>query len=122
MTVANAEPTNSGETEFLEAEIAVCTARLIVAGILWSIALSLVDRVAFRATDPFVANLRLGLWLYLVEILVATYGVRYSAPASYPLVKRTAFVLAEVIRQCRNVALQVAFNLVVRWILVTLFT
>src|SRR5262245_7604095 len=115
MTNNLAQESVGAESEFLEAVIAVCAARLAVAGILWCIALSVIDRVAFRNSDPFVFNLRLGLWMYFAETLVATYAVRYSAPASYPLAKRIAFVSAEVLRQCAICARDMTLHMAVRW-------
>ena len=82
----------SERTEFISAEIAVTLTRVLVAGLLWWIAVNIVDHERFRSTDPYVANMRLGFWLFFAEILVSAYYVRYSAPCSYPIGKRTAFI------------------------------
>lgn len=110
------------ELDFVAANVAVSVIRLFVIGVVWWIAILLVDRLAFRSTDPFVGNLRLGLWLFLTELLVGTYYVRYTAPPQLPYSKRIAFILSESLTQTRNVALYMAVNLVVRWILLTMMT
>ncbi len=74
------------------------------------------------ASDPYVANTRLSLWLFLAEILIGTYSVRYTAPASYPIFKRAAFVVAESCSQAWHVATYVAINLTIRWVVVTVLT
>jgi hypothetical protein len=110
------------EEEFFEAQIAVVATRLIVTGVLWCIALALIDRVGAPVNDPYVANTRLGLWLFLAEILVGTYSVRYTAPTSYPIVKRAGFVVAESCSQARRTAALVAINLILRWLIIAILT
>lgn len=108
--------------DFIEAQVAVVAVRLLVAGTLWCIAVALVDRTAASASDPYVANTRIALWLFLVEILIGAYYVRYTAATSYPLFKRAAFIVAESCTQAWQILLYTALNLAVRWVMVTLFT
>lgn len=112
----------SDETSFVEAEIAVSATALAVIGILWCTAIALVDRAAFRSMDPYVGNLRFGLWLFLCELLVGVYGIRYRVPPTFPLVKRMALIMAEVLGQIRNLGFYILVNLAIRWILITLLT
>ena len=72
--------------------------------------LTAIDRITLPKSDPYVINMRLGLWLFLLEILVGAYYVRYTLPASFPKLKRTTFVLLEVLNCLRYQTLWVALT------------
>ncbi len=115
-------PIENHVQECIEAEAAVVATRLAVGGALWCVALLAIDRTSLPASDPYVTNMRLGLWLFLLELLVGAYYVRYTLPASFPKLKRAAFVLSEMFSSFRNIAIWVVINLVLRWFFVALGT
>jgi type IV secretory pathway TraG/TraD family ATPase VirD4 len=110
------------DEEFIGAEAAVVVVRLVVAGALWCLALWMLDQPSRPASDPYVFNTRVMLWLFLVEILIGVYSVRYSAMTSYPFAKRAAFLLAESGSQAWQMAVYAALNLLIRYVVVTLLT
>jgi hypothetical protein len=110
------------DEEFIEAQIAVVAVRLLVTGIIWTVALVELDHPGESASDPYVCNTRMMLWLFLVELLIGMYSVRYTAMTSYPVFKRAAFLLAECGSQAWQMTTYVAVNLVIRYVVVMLAT
>lgn len=118
-TVSNVVP---HERESWDANLVVGATRLAVFTTLWVIALMWIDQPYQSSSNPYYANMRLGMWLFFVETLVATYQVRYVLPDDYPLHKRSAFVLSQVLASLAPVLATTVVGLFVRWLVLTLGT